>query len=84
MSHSQPSYIHSFTLSLLLKPQPSEEPAGDGPFQDSSTAERDFIGFVLSPALHIRDPDVATFFNPSCLELLHSRQSPRARHMEGA
>lgn len=47
-------------------------------------AKRDFIDFVLSTAVHIREPDLVIFFNPSFLELLHSRQSPRARHVEGA
>lgn len=30
-------------------------------------AKRDSIAFVLSPTVHIRDPDLLTFFNPSFL-----------------
>jgi len=47
-------------------------------------AERDLSDFGLSPAVYIQCSDLLAVFKPSLRGLLCTRDSPRARHAEGA
>lgn len=60
--HSRPLHRHGFTLSLLLKPRSSEEPAGDGRCQDSRPKGIPLLSFC--PQLSISETQT---FSPSLI-----------------